>query len=119
MPRTTLTQTSILGPFPSLPVGANGLDVVMTAADVTNKNQVALSGPVILLALNTDTVARTITLTSAPDTHKRMGDVTNYSLDAGDLAAFRIDQTDGWMQTDGMLYCEANNAAVKFGVIRL
>lgn len=37
MPRTTLTQTSILGPFPSLPVGANGLDVVMTAADSTAK----------------------------------------------------------------------------------
>ncbi len=120
MGRTTLTRTTPLGPYPSLQPAADALDVVMTAADVSNGNQFVLDGPVILIAQNTDGAsARTITLTSIADQQNRTGDVTNYSIGIGEVEAFKIDQNAGWKQTDGMFYLSASNAAVKFGIIRL
>jgi hypothetical protein len=118
MGRTTLTRTTPLGAYPSLPVAANALDAVMTGADVTNKNQFLLDAPLIIIAQNTDTVDRTVTLTSAPDAQKRTGDVGPYTLSADEIALFRIDQVAGWVQSDGYLYLEANNVAVKLGAIR-
>ncbi len=119
MARTTLTRTTPLGPYPSLPVSANGLDVVMTAADIANNNQILLDGPMIVIAQNTDTVDRTITLTSSSDPQNRTGDIFAYTLSADEIAAFKIDQVAGWKQADGYLYLQANNAAVKLGAIRL
>lgn len=118
MGRTTLTRTTPLGAYPTLPVAANALDLVMTAADVSNKNQILLDGPVYVVAQNTDTVDRTVTLTSAPDSQKRTGDIGPYTLSADEIQIFHIDQVSGWVQTDGYMYLEANNAAVKLGVIR-
>ena len=37
MARQTLNKVSPLGPYPTLPVAANALDLPFTAADVTNK----------------------------------------------------------------------------------
>lgn len=119
MGRTTLTRTSPVGPYPTLPVSANALDLVMTGADITNNNQILLDGPMIVIAQNTDTVDRTITLTSSADPQKRTGDISAYTLSADEIAAFKIDQIAGWAQTDGYLYLQANNAAVKLGAIRL
>lgn len=118
MGRATLTRTTPLGAYPSLPVAANALDCVMTAADVANKNQILLDGPVYVIAQNTDTVDRTITITGAPDPQKRSVDIGPYTLSADDIAIFHIDQVAGWVQTDGFLYLEASNAAVKLGAVR-
>lgn len=119
MGRTTLIRTTPLGPYPSLPVSANALDVTMTAADISNNNQILLDGPMIVIAQNTDTVDRTITLTSSADPQNRTGDISAYNLSADEVAAFKIDQVAGWKQSDGYLYLQANNAAVKLGAIRL
>lgn len=120
MARTTLTRTTPLGPYPSLPVSALALDAVMTAADTTNKNQFLLDGPCLIIAQNTDGAsARTITLTSAADAQGRTGDVTTYSIAIGGVSIFKIDQVMGWKQSDGYMYLEASNAAVKFGIVRL
>lgn len=117
MARTTLTRTSSLGPYPSLPVSANAGDTVMTAADVSNKNQILLDRDLIVVIQNTDTVDRTFTITSAPDAQKRSGDIGPYTLSADEVFHFRVNQVSGWVQSDGYLYIEASNAAVKFGVI--
>lgn len=120
MSRTTLTPVTPLGPFPALPISANGLDLTFTAADVTNKNQVNFNGPKLILARNSDaTTPYTVTLTSKVDNRNRTGDVTTYSLEAGDIMAFRIDNAEGWQQSDGYLYLEASNASVLFCVINL
>ncbi len=120
MPRVTLTPITPLGPYPTLPLSANAADVTFTAADATNKNQVLFNGPKLLLAKNSHaTTAYTVTLTSKADNRNRTGDVTTYSLEAGDIMAFRIDSAEGWQQADGYLYFEASNASVLFAVINL
>jgi len=118
MPRTTLTKTALQGPYPTLPVTADALDVTFAAADVSNKNQFAPTGDDVIIAWNSGASPYTITITSFADDKNRTGDVSTYSLAAGDIASFRI-KTPGWKQTDGYVYLEASNAAVKFAVLSL
>lgn len=118
MARTTLTRTTPLGAYPTLPVAANAMDAAMAAADTVNKNQVLLDTTGYVIAQNTDTVDRTVTITSSPDPQKRSGDIGPYTLSADEIAIFHIDQVAGWVQSDGYLYLEASNAAVKLGFVR-
>lgn len=118
MARTSITKSTLQGPYPTLPVTANLLDVTFEAADVANKNQFAGAGDDILLAWNTGVSAYTVTFTSVADDKKRTGDVTTYSIGAGEIAAFRFKDA-GWKQSDGKIYAEAENAAVKFAVVAL
>lgn len=119
MGRATVTRTSPLGPFPTLQPAANALDLAYTAADITNLNQILLDGPGYVIAQNTGASDYTVTLTSAPDEKGRFGDITTYTISADDVMVFKIDQTKGWLQTDGYLYLQASNAAVRLGFIRL
>lgn len=114
MPRTTLPVTANPGPYPS-----TVQTVTMTAADVTNKNQFPLTGREIVIIQNTDTVARTVTITSTPDPQGRTRDISAVSIAAGAIAVVGPFGLPGWIQTDGMLYLEASAATVKFGVITL
>lgn len=119
MARTTLTRTSPLGPYPSLQPAANALDVTLAAADTANQNRALLDGPVLVVAHNSGATAHTITITSMADAKNRTGDISAYSIGAGKVACFKIDQYEGWKQTDGYLYLEANHAEVLLGIIRL
>lgn len=119
MGRTTLTRTTPLGPHPALPVSADALDIALTAADTVNNNQILLDGPMLVIALNSGVSARTVTLTSTADRKNRTGDISAYSIGAGEVACFKIDNDEGWKQSDGFLYLTANNAEVKLGAIRL
>lgn len=118
MARTTLTKTTPLGSYPSLPISADAADVVFTAADVANKNQFKLEQGDVLLAWNGGASPYTVTLTSVADAHKRTGDVATYSLAAGDVGVFGPFEQEGWKQTDGYFYLEASNAAVKFAILK-
>lgn len=119
MARTTLTRTTPVGSYPTLPVSADALDAVFTAADVSNKNQFKPTGKDLLLAWNSGASPYTFTLTSAADERNRTGDVSSYSLAAGDIAVIGPLELQGWRQTDGYVYLEASNAAVKFAVVSL
>lgn len=118
MPRVTLNRQVPLGPYPTLPVSAGTMTLTETAADTTNKEQFTPSGDDLIIAHNTGASARTITITSVVDEKKRTGDVSAYSIAAGGIALFRITKP-GWMQTDGKIYIEANNAEVKWAVVQL
>jgi hypothetical protein len=120
MPRQTLTKLTALGTFPALPLTANSADLTMTAADATNKEQFVASGNDLIIAHNTGASTRTITVTSVADGQtKRTGDITTFSLGAGEYAAFGPFGKQGWMQADGKIYLEASHAEVKFGVVQL
>lgn len=119
MARTTLTRTTPLGPYPTLPPAANSLDAVMTAADTVNFNQFTFDGPGLLMVQNIGAGAHTFTLTSAVDAQNRSGDITAYSIAADEVCVFAFTQTTGWRQTDGFLYLAGDHAEVKFGFIRL
>lgn len=118
MARVTVTKTAAQGPYVALPVVADSLDVALLAADVANKNQFAPTGDDLLLVQNSGASPYTFTITSVADALKRTGDVGPYTIAAGEIAAYRI-KVDGWKQSDGFVYVEANNAAVKFAVISL
>jgi len=121
MPRVTLTALALSGPYPTLQPAADSLDLAMTAADATNKNQVAATGKEVLVWHNTGVSSRTVTISSAPTgAHRRTGDVTAYTVAAGEYGAFGPIELEGWKQTaDGMVYFEASHADVKFGILKL
>jgi len=98
---------------------ANAADITMLVADVSNKEMVVASGNDLVVAHNTGGSPYTITVSSVVDPYGRTGDVAAYSLGAGEYAVFGPFANDGWRQTDGKLYFEASNAAVKFGVVKL
>jgi hypothetical protein len=111
MPRTTLTKTTGSGPYPTA-----GVALTLTAADTTNLNQFSLTRDDILIIQNTDTAARTYTITSTPDPQNRTGDLTNVSIAAGAIHVLGPFDLPGWQQSDGNLYLQANSNLVKFGI---
>lgn len=113
MPRTPIAPITPKGPYPTLPIPADSLDIVLTAADVANGNSISFGATdaMLVLARNSGASAYTLTLTSVPDALNRTGDVSAYSLGAGDSIAFLVRKA-GWVQSDGALYLSANNAAV-------
>lgn len=107
------------GNYPTLPIGAGLADITFAAADTVNGNStVPVDGKTVVLAYNTDTVARTVTFTSAPDSYNRSGDITAYSIAAGKVACFGPFKTAGWL-VGGVLEIDASNALLHLGVIQL
>jgi hypothetical protein len=117
--RTLLTKTTPLGCYPSLPITANGADLTETAADVANKNRFVSGGNDLVIAHNTGASAYTVTITSVVDDEGRTGDITAYSIGAGETAIFGPFKKHGWMQSSGHIHLEAENASVKFAVVAL
>lgn len=112
MARQTLTKTTVPGPNPTA-----GAAVTMTAADTTNKEQFAVSDGDVILVQNTGGSTYTYTVKSVADPiYGRTGDVNAVSIAAGAIHAVRVG-VEGWRQTDGYVYLEANNAAVKWGIL--
>lgn len=118
MPRTALTPQSPPGAYPGT-IAANAADLSFAAADVANKNQVALTGKEMLIVRNDNAGAQTVTINSVADSYARTGDITAYSIGAGEYAFFGPFPVAGWRQTDGNLYLEGSHADIKFAVIKL
>lgn len=117
MARTALTITTSQGSYGGYAAGA--ADMTMAAADLGNKNLFTASGRDLVVAHNTGGSARTITITSTDDRYGRPEDIAAYSLGAGEYAIFGPFKKHGWIQTDGTIYLEANNAEVKFGIVKI
>jgi len=118
MARQAHTPLSALGTKTNA-YSAGAADLTMQAADVANKEAVVCTGAEIVIAHNTGAGAHAITVSSVVDSYGRTGDVDSYSLGAGEYAVFGPFETEGWIQSDGKLYFEADNADVKFGVVKL
>lgn len=126
MARTTLLKTTLNSPYPALPIVALSADLNFQAssgASGSNGNQFAWgdAARLLLVAINTGITGRTVTITSKVDPFNRVGDITAYAVAIGALAnpiasAWILERT-GFYQADGMLYCEANHAEIKFACI--
>ncbi len=126
MPRTTLTKTTLNASYPVLPITALSADLnfqASTGASGSSGNQFAWgdSARLLLIAINTGITGRTVTITSKVDPFNRTGDITAYAVAIGALASpiasAWILERQGFYQSDGMLYCEANHAEIKFACI--
>ena len=130
MARVLVAAATTPGPYPVLQPGAGTLALAFQAADPALKQYTPLvSGKTYLLAMNTDSSAHTVTISSVADAFKRTGNITSYSLAAITgttpvIAQFGPFATAGWLTpTDGVsvagLWFEASDATVKFAIVTL
>jgi len=119
MARQTLNKITPLGSYPTLPIAANAADLAFVAADVSNKEQFTAGGNDLVLVWNTGASPYTVTINSVADEKKRTGDIATYSIGANEIACFGPFKQGGWVQTDGKVYMEAENAAIKYAVLAL
>lgn len=117
MARTAITPVTPVGPYPAS-VAANALDVAFTTGDATNDNSVAIGRRALVLMTNTDASAHTVTIASAADEYGRTGDITDYSIGAGEFAAFLI-EPKGWRQTDGTVHIDPDTTDIDILVFDL
>ena len=120
MPRTDLTPQSPPGPYPGT-IAADGADITFTAGDSVNNNAVVLTGDKkeLVIVRNDNVAAQTISIISTPDSFKRTGDITDYSIGPSEYAVFGPFALEGWRQSDGKLYIDPQSADVKIAVIKL
>ena len=115
MARVTLTKSTAAGTNTYA-----GVVLTMTAADISDLNQFVASGKDLLVIWNTSTdTPYTFTVTSAADERGRTKDITTEAIVQGVHKIVGPLEMTGWVQTDGKVYLQASNAAVKFGVIAL
>lgn len=119
MPRTSFTIINAPGSYLAS-IAADDLDFAWEAGDVANNNQFASTGKELILVRNDDVGAQTFTIVSIADPQlKRTGDVTDYSVGAGEYAIFGPVEAKGWRQTDGNVYINPSDANLFFAIIRL
>lgn len=118
MARTNIPSQEPLGPFPTLPVTADGLDIAFTDGNASEGNEFTATGSDLLIAKNIGSGARTITLLSVVDQFNRTGDITTYSLGAGEVASFFFG-TNGWLQSNGKININVSHAEVKLAILAL
>ena len=114
--RTDITVQTILDPNGT--IGAGLADLTWTAADVANMNSFTMTGKETVYVWNTDVGAHTCTLTSAADQLGRTKDITSYSVGASKISVFGPFATLGWRQSTGKFFLQANDATVKFAIVR-
>ncbi|MCK4302831.1 MAG: hypothetical protein KAY24_01180 [Candidatus Eisenbacteria sp.] len=120
MARTELTVQEPPGNYPALPLVADAADISWDAADAADKNEFDLTGRELILAWNTDGAnPYTVTVESVTDQCNREGDITDYSIGAGEIAMLGPIPVTGFRQSDGKCYLEASNLAVEFAIIRI
>ncbi len=113
MVRTTLTIQRLPGE-----ADYDGAVLTTTAADTTNQNDCAWTGGMVLIAHNDGVSSRTVTVTASADDLGRSTNISD-SIGAGTIVTYGPFKTgNGWRQSDGMLYFEADHADVKFAVIQ-
>ena len=118
MARTTLTKTTALGQFGTY--SANAADLTMTAGDASNLNQFVASGNDLVIVRNSGAGARTLTITSVADAQGRTGDITTYSIGAGEYAIFGpFNTTQGFRQSNGYIYLTPEHAELLIGIVAL
>lgn len=117
MAETLLTPKTPVGPYPTLPIAANSADAAPASVDAVDGGAwIAVDGDILLIQ-NTDAGAQTATVESQADQFNRKGDITAYSLAAGEFAVFRFNRA-GWADVDSKIHVTASDPAVKFLVIR-
>lgn len=93
-----------------------GVVLTETAADATNFNYFPMVGGEVVLCRNSGAVSRNVTLTPPADRYNRAG-TTVIAVPAGATLVLGPIPTDGWQQSNGQYYLQANHAEVMFAVL--
>jgi hypothetical protein len=116
-----LVPTQMVAKYPSLQPAVNTLDAAFVAAgaDYADGAEFTLTGQEIVIVRNGNVGAKTVTVTSYADPMNRTGDITAYSIGAGEYAILPQFQPQGWSNPSGKLHLAVNAADLEFLVIRL
>lgn len=120
MARLAVPVQTIVAGYPATPLAVNAADITWTPAGASFVDGAGFphTGRELLLVRNSNVGAQTVEISSVADEKNRKGDITAYSLAAGEYAAFQF-PVAGWRQADGQLYFEASAPDVNFAVLRL
>ena len=118
MPLTALTVKTPPGPHPGT-IAADAADFTWEAGDAANGNDFTPTGEEMLLVRNDDVGAQTVTITTVADEKSRTGDITAYSIGAGEYAFFGPFAVDGWRHPDGKIHVAVSDANIKFALVRV
>ena len=118
MPRITVVVNENAKRYPTLPVPVNSLDFAFTAGDSVNGLEYVASGREVVLIHNTNVGAQTFTLLSVMDEFGRKGDITTYSLAAGEFAVL-VPPLKGFVNPDGKIYIDLSHNDVHMAVLRV
>jgi len=119
MARVLVAAQTTPGAYPAFPISANSLDMDFQTSDNSLGNYTPLvDSKSLVLAWNTDSSAHTITFTSVADTFNRTGDISAYSIGAGEIAMFGPFKTAGWSHS-GELWIDTSNSTVELAVVTL
>lgn len=122
MARVLVAAQTTPGSYPTLPIPANSRDLSMQAGDASLLNYTPLvEGKTLVIVQNTDSGAHTVGFPSVVDSpYGRKGDISAYSLGAGELAIFGPFKGAGWLQSaPAGLWIDVNDATMKIAVITL
>jgi cytochrome c1 len=99
--------------------GANALDTNFTAPAVASDGiDFVAQGNEVIVVLNSGAAPYTFSIISEADALGRTGDLTTYSLAAGEAASFQLPR-EGWADaTTGKILITMENVAVKVLVLR-
>jgi hypothetical protein len=118
MGRKQIPVITPLGPYPTLPVAANALDFVFTTADSVNFDQFNFTGRELIVVRNSTAGALTFTLESAADPQSRVGDITAFSLAAGEFGVFWAGNLVGW-NTAGQFALRSSASTMDYAIIKI
>ena len=92
----------------------------MTALNASDHNKFLASNKDLLVVHNTSgSTPYTITISSTGDPEGRTGNVAAQTIAANEVRIFGPLPLDGWVQTDGYIYVDGNNASLYAAVIKL
>jgi len=117
--RTDITVQETLGRYPALPLVAGSAELEFEAGDAANGNAFTMTGREIVIARNDDELAQTITVASVVDKFNRTGDITAYSIPAGEYAILGPIPMVGFVQTTGKCHINVSDAGVFLAVVRI
>lgn len=117
MAETLLTVKETSGIYPALPLTANAADFTFAAIDISDGGAFVSDGTEIILCQNNTAGAETVTIESQADNQRRLGNITDYSVGAGEFACFHVAGL-GWADADGKIHFSASDVGVLFAVIR-
>lgn len=121
MARTPIGTQAPLGAYPATPLAADTADLTFTAGDDVEGMSFAPTGHDLLIVRNVGAGAETLTIKShaSAGSRRRLGDIADYSVGAGEIAMFGPLKVDGWVQSDGLVHVDVSAADVELVIIRL
>lgn len=117
---TAITKQTALAPFAT--VSAGTLDYTYAAGDVAGSTFTCTGRELLLISNPAGGSTYTVTITSTVDEKNRTGDITSYSMAAGDFVVWTggLTNSPGWKNSStGIITVTVSNAAVLLAVIVL